>query len=173
MSEDFAALLEATRPPERTVWVCLRGDLQADHDELQVQLADANKEAVTSLGGGSVLREIAEKVHAVEEEMAAARRPFRFRALDPDAWVALGKAHPPREGTDEEEFNTDTYPAALVAACCVAPVMTAEQVKALFGKLSDGQREVLFSGAWSANKGRADVPFSVLASALTRGSGES
>jgi hypothetical protein len=172
MGLDFDALLAKARPPERTVHLCLREDLRAEWDQLQVELSRANQADITSLGGGGEARQVSERIRAVEAEMDAAKAPFRFRALDPDAWKALTDAHPPREEQGERQFNADTFPPALIAACCVDPVMTPAQVGELFRMLSHGQRGELFDCAWETNVGRADVPFSVLASALTRGSGE-
>jgi hypothetical protein len=170
---DFATLLDAVRPPERTAFLCLREDLRGDHDQMQLELAKASRESSTSLGGGAAAQEIAQKIRAIETEMDAAKVSFRFRALAPDAYSALMEAHPPREDKDERQFNTDTFPPALIAASCVDPVMAPDDAKALFSKISSGQQAELFEAAWLANTGRAEVPFSALASVLTSGSGES
>jgi hypothetical protein len=170
---DFAALLDAVRPPERTAFLCLREDLRAVHDQLQLELAKASRDAVTSLGGGAAGQDLAQRIRAIEADMDAAKVPFRFRALTPDAWSKLEDAHPAREGHDERQFNLDTFPPALIAASCVDPVMTEADVKQLFEKISSGQMGVLFDAAFLVNTGRAEVPFSALASAMTSGSGES
>jgi hypothetical protein len=117
---------------------------------------------------------VAEAIEDVEARMVEHTIPFRLRALGPKDWSDLIAAHPPRPDTDEQTFgervfNTETYPPALIAACCFDPAMTVDQVRELFEVLNEGQRNALFNGAWRANMG-IDVPFSPAASAMLRSS---
>jgi hypothetical protein len=78
------------------------------------------------------------------------RVTFTFKALGRHEWLALVKAHPPTDEQQAEyeqaqaelgipsdkyqrlEYNAETFPVALMAACCVHPEMTVEQAQALW-----------------------------------------
>jgi hypothetical protein len=170
-------IIPKVRRPETTARICLRGDLNAEHEALERRLAELDA------GGGqwvpdslSATRpdesdrlDLAEKVTAVEREMAEAEVEFRFRASRQSDWRALRDAHPGRPDRSERLFNTDTFPVALVAAAAVEPVIDSlADAESLFEVLSEGQRDRLFTAAWKANNAESDVPKSTLASAVIR-----
>ena len=98
------------------------------------------------------------------ERMREAEVPFTFRALGRKAWSDLVADHP---STNEgEAWDADTLPPALVAACAIDPVMTPEDVDALFEQLNEGQREDLIAAAWQVNGEATTVPFALHASAI-------
>jgi hypothetical protein len=73
-------------------------------------------------------------------------------------------AHPSKD--DNEAFDSETFPRALIAASCVDPVMSEEQVAELFEKINQGEVKKLFDAAWDVHNSSEMVPFSLLASGL-------
>lgn len=182
---DIDALLAEASLPERTVALCLRGDLQAEWEDLQRQLDVARRAKqidTDSLGDIDPTHALAERVGDLEQRMAAATLTLRLRALPqyaakPEAvtWARLWKQHPLGEDAEERDrtlgINTATFFPALVKACTVSPTMTEARWDALLGKLSDGQYSLLTTAAWVLNRGDVDVPFSFAASQIRASSG--
>jgi hypothetical protein len=95
---DIKSMLNGARLPERTVPICLRGDLVAEHEELERQLEEANRRASDSLAGNGA-GELADRIEALQEEMRAATVTFRVRALPKPArsastWKRSGTRSP-------------------------------------------------------------------------------
>jgi predicted transcriptional regulator len=161
--EDVLAL---ARPRQTEVRLCLAGDLAARADRLAEQI-----EAASARHSPSSLADVDPRTALTAEldEVHAAMRPsevvFRFQAQGRTAYSDLLAAHPPRPGVaDDGSWNNDTYPHALIAACCIEPVMTVEQVGELSEVLNHRQRNELFSAAWGAQVGETRVPSSRVAS---------
>lgn len=171
-----AIIAEAT-PAEREAKICVAGALNARFAVLEAELADAQQQRlVSSLGDADPRREIAEEMERLRVEMQEHEHTFTMRALPAKAWSDIRTEHGPRDGK-RELFNPDTFPAALLAASCVAvdgkpTTLTAEKVSALFDVLNEGQRDTLFNAAWEANTGRVSVPFSALSSAVLQTSAQ-
>lgn len=162
---DIEALLKKAKPRETTVAVFLAGDVVAEIERLERQLAEASDGPwkADSLAATDPTKAIAEKIAAARKRLKASEAEFRFRALPDDQWSDLLAAHP---GKEDQLFDPGTFPRALIAACCVDPVMTAEQVDRLFGVLNQAQRNEVFDGAYGVNTEGTSVPFSVTASAI-------
>lgn len=181
---DIKALIASSRRAERTVPVCLRGDLQAEFEDLERALAELNAArapADTRLSGHRPGRDIAEAIEALREAMRSATVVFRLRALSPRAWDDLVAAHPPRKtedgGVDPRDYsgvNVDTFFPPLVRACVIYPGLDDQDWETLLGDgehgLSNRQFDELAGAAWTVNKGSVDVPFSRAASRLIQGS---
>lgn len=163
----FDDVLAQARPAQRSVTICLAGDLNVQVEELDQQLSRELKSTHASLGSSGREREIAEQIEALREQMAEHEVTFTFRALSARKWSDLMAAHPGRPGKDEA-FNTETFPDAMLAACAVEPEMTVEQVTSLADSLGNAEFSALFDCAWSCNQKSLDVPFSVLASRVLR-----
>ncbi|MEU8371223.1 hypothetical protein [Micromonospora tulbaghiae] len=176
---DFKTLLAGAKLPERTVPICLRGDLTAEFEELEQQLDDALRVPASSLeGDGSAA--IAERIEALRAQMQAHTYRFRLRAMPHPAWRAFCAEHPPREDdegkVDERDrligVNTETFYEALVRRSVVDPQLDdAEWQTLLGGALTDRQFTELAETAWALNRREVDIPFSPAASRMTRGSG--
>lgn len=193
---DFATLLAGARLPERTVHLCLRADLVAEHEELDGQLSKLVDKPVAKFAGDG-RGELKQRIEALEAEMTAATYPFRFRALPKPAWRAFVAAHPPRKDdageVDEADaligVNRETFFDVLVRRCCIDPVLDdqgwrkllgdseAEQARLTAagreheieeGKLTDRQLDRLSDAAWGINRRDIDVPFSRAASRLNQ-----
>ncbi|WP_263165395.1 hypothetical protein [Streptomyces sp. SCSIO ZS0520] len=167
---DIADVLKRARPREQTVQVCMRGDLSGEAERLTEELARVSEEWEPSdLAEEHPARAIAAQIKAVREEARQAEVSFRLRYIGDRAYSDLLAAHPSKD--ENEAFNSDTFPRALIAACCVDPKMTEEQAGELFEVISQGEIKRLFDGAWEVHNGSGMVPFSLAASALLAGLG--
>jgi hypothetical protein len=158
-------ILAEARPRERTVKVCIRGDLAGRMEELQDALAQTSTDWEPSdLSEMHPGRAIAEEMKALREQIHAAERPFTLRYIGDKAYSDLMAAHPSKEA--DEAFDSETFPRALIAASCVDPVMSEEQAAQLFEKINEGEIKRLFDAAWDVHNSSEMVPFSLLASGL-------
>lgn len=179
MSTDIASLLAQARRPERTIELCLRGDLVAEYEDLlRRRDEEADKPDTDSLDGGP-LPTIAAQLQTLRETMRDSSMVFRMRALPRKRFRELVDRHPPRKGEDGAPVDVDaafgvslaTLPDPLIRACLVAPALTEDQLTQILDEiLSDRQYDELFTAAWSVNRATVDVPFSSAASAATRNS---
>lgn len=196
---DFAALLAGAKLPERTVPICLRADLVAEHEELDRELGQLIDKGPPQKFGGDGRGELRQRIEALEAEMNANTYPFRFRGLPQPAWLAFVAEYPPRKDDDGEVHeddlqvgvNMDVFPEALIRRCCIDPVLDdkgwrellgdSDKVRAQLtadgkqdeienGKLTNRQLELLFQAPWNLNRRDVDVPFSRAVSRLNQSS---
>lgn len=183
----FKSKLASAKLPERTVEICLRGDLVAEHEEAERQLELAEKKTPDSLAGNGTA-EIVERIEGLEEQMRESTETFTLRALphrrsaadDRPTHSELKKAHPPRrdaagELVEDDEgagYNVDTFNEALVRLCVVEPSMDEADWDALFAVISEGQFAVLAMACIFLNRGDINVPFSRAASKAKRATAE-
>lgn len=175
---DFSTLLAAAQLPERSVPVCLRADLAADHEAADRELEQLVRNPPSSLGGDG-RGELRDRIAALEAEMKASTYPFRLRALPKPKFRALVAAHPPRRGDDGEPdqrdavigLNAETFFDALIRACLLDPALDDAQWADLEAKLTDRQYDDLSNAAWYLNRSEVDVPFSRAASRQNLDSG--
>lgn len=77
----------------------------------------------------------AERLTEIEAEIEASTIEFRFRAIGHHAWADLLREHPPtkaqREADRNIDHNPETFPFEAMAASCVDPVMTVDDVRRL------------------------------------------
>lgn len=168
-------IIAAAALPERTVVVCVRGDLLADIDtlteELQAELADAKANGRLAGRNKSTPRaqELTEAIEAKRVEMTEHTITFRLRALKPSVWRALVAKHPPAKNSgmvvDLLGFMGDAIPASTVE-----PELDAEDWKALLEEERLPVAEVgkLIDAVWDLNYSAVDVPKSRMPSAATR-----
>lgn len=166
MPQSIESILKKAKPRETTAVVYMAGDLVAELERLERQLAEAGDQtwAEPSLAAADPSRDIAQKIAAVRKRLKASEVEFRFRALPDKEWSDLLAAHAPRN--DTEMFNAETLPRELIAACAVDPEMAPEQVDQLYAVLNQAQRNTVFDAAFSANTEASSIPFSVSASAI-------
>lgn len=179
MATDFRDLLKQAKLPERSIPICLRGDLTADHEAAERDLEAAQRRPVDSLAGNGV-GPLVERIEALEAEMAEDTYPFRLRALPKPTFRALVAAHPPRRDPETGDVNADDAPLnlnretffdALIRACVVDPDLTDDEWTELLGeRLTDRQVGDLEDAAWFLNRDKVDVPFSRAASLHRRSS---
>lgn len=168
MTSRIEGILTQAKPRERTVKVCIRGDLagkvEALSEELSTVSEDWEPSDITDEHPG---RRIAAALKKAREEARAAEEPFTLRYIGDKAYSDLIAAHP--ADNDNELFNTETFPRALIAASCIDPIMTHEQVTELFEVINEGEIKKLFDAAWDVHHSADTIPFSLAASALLAG----
>jgi hypothetical protein len=168
---DIKQILAAAKPRERTVKVCIAGDVAGEVERLEAELTQVSEDwepsDLTQVHPG---RKISEQIKALREQMRAAEVPFLLRYIGDEEYSLLLASHP---STDPQEgFDSATFPRALIAASCVDPVMTEDDVKALFKAINQGQIRDLFDAAWDVHNSSDVVPFSLAASALLAALGD-
>lgn len=178
-TEEFQAIQARASRPEDVVHICLAGALVAEHEKLERQLAELKDDPHAGIEGNG-RAELAEQIHALEQQMKDATYPVRLQALRRGDFTALVAAHPPRK-TDEGElderdkgrgFNIDALYEALVPKSIVDPKLDGPAMREfLEEQLTDGQFVELGNMAWFLNRGTVDVPFSRAASAIRRTTG--
>lgn len=167
---DIGDILKQAKPRQRTVMVCIRGDLAGEAERLAAELARTSEDWEPSdLTETHPGRELAAQLKAVREQIKAAEVPFLLRYIGDRAYSDLVAAHPSEK--DDELFDSETFPRALIAASCADPVMTEDQVAELFEVINEGQIKTLFDAAWDVHHSADVVPFSLAASALLAGLG--
>jgi hypothetical protein len=174
--KNFKAMLAEAKLPERTVEICLRGDLVADHQAAERELEKAEKQTSNSLAGNGAA-EVAERIRAIEAEMQESVVEFRLRALPAPKFRAFKAEHPIRIEDGEQNkqdavfgFDTDKGFEPLTRACLIDPELDEETWSELMEKLSEQQFEELAASAWYLNRGEVDIPFSSAASRLMQAS---
>ncbi len=175
MNQDFKAMLATARLPERTVPICMRGDLMADHEAAERELELAQKDPVDSLAGNGGTA-LVERIESLQAQMRDFTAQMRMRALPKPQFRALIAAHPPRKGddgtvVDADKFvgiNADTFFDALIIASLVDPKLSEAEFAELAAVLTDRQYDQLSNTAWELNRAEVDVPFSLAASRAKR-----
>lgn len=175
---DIKDRIRAARLPEKTVPVCLRGDLVAEFEDLERKLDEALRTPATSLEGDGSAK-LAERMEELRRQMLEETTSFRLRAMPKPRWRAFCADHPPRQDeageVDERDraigVNVETFYDALIRESVVDPVLDGEDWSALLAVLTDRQFQDLTEAAWALNRREIDVPFSPAASRMTRASG--
>lgn len=169
MTSNRDILLNAKRR-EATYRLCVRGDLAAEHQALEEQLAEQTGKGgwtATSLAETNPLVEMADRIAAIEAEMSEATVTLRLRALRRHEWETLLAEH--RKGDSDSDLDVAAFASPLVRACLVDPELSASEFDDLWDDvLNDGQRDELFGVAFAVNTEATTVPFSERASAVTR-----
>lgn len=173
--KSFKAMLAEAKLPEHVEPTCLRGDLAAEHEQLNAELELLEQKAVDSLAGNGGA-ELAEQIEALEQQMRENTYPVRLRALSRPDFRAFKAEHPPRiddEGKVNDrdavfDFNSDAGFEPLVRRSIVDPELTDAVFADFMGKLTDSQFDTLAAACWRLNRGDIDVPFSRAASRLNR-----
>lgn len=163
-------ILAQATPRQRTVQVCVRGDLASEVERLADEMETATKEwEPSSIADEHPGRKLAAELKAAREAAKAAEVPFVLQFIGDRAYSDLLAAHP--SDNPNELFDDRTFPNALIVAACVDPKMTAEQAAQLFEKVNRGEQKKLFDAAWEVHNAADVSPFSLAASALLAGLG--
>lgn len=163
-------ILARAKPRERTVMVCIRGDLAGEAERVQEELARVSTDwEPGDLADVHPGRDLAARLKELQGQIKESEEPFKLRYVGDKAYSDLMAAHPSKD--EGQAFDSETFPRALIAASCVDPVMSEEQVVALFEVINEGEIKKLFDAAWDVHNSSEIVPFSLLASALLAGLG--
>ncbi len=121
-----------------------------DTTAAQQAVSDAQGELLMSLGG--------EREEAARQRLADARaalggcfQVITLTALPPEDFEALVDKHEPREGTDDEAWNADTFPRAAFYACVPPGRDEAWWADWLRRTCSDGEQTDMFNAAVAIN----------------------
>lgn len=170
-------LNQAENPSYRrvaTARVLLRQDLTARHAELDAELQAAlERDAITNEPDKAPA--IAKQLRDLETEIEEAKVEFRFANIGHRAWADLLAKHPPKQEKggrrSNDPFNPATFPAAAIAAACIAPEGVDEAAaKRLEVALDESQFAALFNAAVDANVGGTVDPKSAAAGMILQAS---
>jgi hypothetical protein len=169
----FASVLAGARPGVKRCRVCMRGDLVDEIEGLQRDLEQAQVFDHTENRAPQAPK-IAALIVEKTEEALTHEVEFVFRSIGRRAWRDLLAAHPPTEEDKKAgaDFNRESFPQAAMAASCVAPTGATEkdfQALADGNAIGDPQWNQLWLTCRDANVGGAEVPLSVSAFGLVRG----
>lgn len=160
---DVAALIAGIKAPERAVPICMRGDLQADYEVLEHDLASALvAEAGDRMGDGPEVADCKARMAALGEEIKAATLIFRMRGLSQPEHIAIEEAHPARDGNEKDRergFNIEAVESAITRAACVFPPLTPEQWDVIDATFTVWQKSQLAGAAYSAALREPSVSF--------------
>jgi hypothetical protein len=108
--------------------------------EWGARYAEAQDRATKAIPGTTEYVEAANELEKMRAEAGEHMVTFKVKGISVDRYERLVRAHPPtpeqraeakREGRNLS-WSPDTFPAALVAACCVEPKMSGEDAAALW-----------------------------------------
>lgn len=158
-------ILKQAKPRERTVRICIRGDLAGEVERLTEEISKVSADWEPSdLTEEHPARALAAQLKEVRQEAQDAEVPFTLRYIGDKAYSDLIAAHPSQE--EGQLFDAQTFPRALIVAACVDPVMTSEEAAELFEVLNQGEIDKLANAAWDVHTSVDIAPFSLAASAL-------
>lgn len=177
---DITEIRARKKRASRTVQVILDPDLRQAVIDAEVATAEAQRRADLHPANQPAAADLAEATRRLDAARRAAREEtvvFRFEALGREAFEALRDSHPP-SSEQRSEFrrsalamglaphqigelahNPDTFPPALLAACCADPAMTETQARDLWDSDEFSQAELaeMFDAALTVNQSNRRV----------------
>lgn len=152
----------------------IRQDLRDEHARLDALLPTLTSDTIDEHPDR---RAVVARIAEIEAEIEESIIEFRFRSIGHRAWADLLAKHPPKKAHLEMDrrldHNPETFPFEAIAASCVEPMMTVEQVRQLDqSPLMDVKAWSMLWGACIAANVAADPPKSMAAGAIRRLSGE-
>ena len=161
--------------PETRVLFCLDGNLKAEHEAAEAEFNAARSRSLADARLNSPVRDLAQKVSEIEEEMKASTVEFVIRGMKRGDWNDLVAEHAPREGNALDKsygFNVESLMTVAVPKS-IAGVENhsgealdfdaAVEWAALADDMTDSQYEDFVLAVLRTNKGRNEVPFSLSA----------
>lgn len=173
-----ADVAAAWQPVIEPVSIFLDSDLGLRIEALEEELLEAQRQDAVA-NRVPVAPGIAEEILRLKDRARPVE--FRFRSLGRRAYSDLLRAHPPTDAQKADApagqvllWDADTFPPALMAACCVQPAdTTAEWWRNVYDDWGLGQVERLWKACLTANAGVAEVPKGRVAYAMIHGSAPS
>lgn len=172
--------LTVTRPT-RTVEFCTNLDLQAAHEDALRVMVDAEREQrMDPRESSTAVRDAAEKVTALEEQMRAHTVVFTLQAWPRKRWAEFEETHPPRKDDETDRtlgIDVSALDEAIAGAIVSVKSLDGKDVAfdaadwpALADEMTSGQWQDFALAVLNANRGVKAAPFSVAASRATRSS---
>jgi len=172
---EIQEIIQRKRSARVTVSVQLDGQIVHRIEELRKRFADEAKKD-DRLNRPPEAPAVARQLEALLEEARASEIPFTFRSIGRAAWDRLVMAHKPTPDQKEQgaEWNTDTFPPAVIAACAESPLIPETEAFAMWDsdEWSGGELLKLFGAAVQANHEVPDIPFDRIATELSRSIGQ-
>lgn len=171
----LAEIVAQVQPRTSSVRICLRGDLIAEHERLERELAEARRTDADT-NEPDEAPGIARSVLAVEAKMRDAEVEFVLQAMGMTAWSDLLAKHPPTKEQKGQrlDHNLETFSVAAVAASLIDPCdATEDDVRALSERMSLGEWQRLWGACLEANVSGDAPGESSAASETLRGSKQS
>jgi hypothetical protein len=156
---DLRSLLAEASRPAQSITIPLNQGLAAEIRALEAELAQTAEDAPRKrMGAASPLKELAQRIEALREQMRASEVTFRFEALSHEA---RNKIREDMQGRDEpDELNL-----RAIAAMCVTPAgVTWETLRELRDKVGANIFDLIDDAASRASGVNWSVPFSSAAS---------
>lgn len=167
MAFDFAELQRRKRPATAECALALDSDVIDAHSRAlrAYETAKTVAEETPTSTTKAALAEAEDALEVAEAAAAEATVTFKFRGISEEEWDALIDVHGPtpdqirkarKDNAAAPTWNDDTFPQALVAASCIEPEMTAEQVGEMWKSPQWNAAELqgLFQAAYSASRTR-------------------
>ena len=168
-AQTMADILAAKKPNTRTIDIILDSDLAGEISlkRLEIEQAKIRSKGKKSLaeGTGALEQELDDLIDAAAEIAVT----FTFTDIGRKNFDDLVHAHQPTEQQKKQiadlgggilEYNTETFPPALIAAAASDPEITLEEAQEIFDEWGQGDAEVLFSVALIVCKERTSIPLS-------------
>lgn len=175
MSGDLKSRLTSAKLPERTVEICLRGDLVADFEDKDRQLAALlDQPADGRLVGNAPARKLMKEMDELKAEMVGSIEVFRLRAMKKGRWAALLADHPPLDDDEHQKalgYNPVAFFEDAVRRSIVSPAdIDDETWESLLDSITDQQWNEFTAAAQVLNQRPVSIPFSRAALKLSRAS---
>jgi hypothetical protein len=159
-------ILNRKQPNRRTVWMPYDAQLAEAYQEAEAQRDVASNIATVRVDdkeAASKLIEAEEKLAELKATLRAESIKFVFRAVGRKRYEELVMAHQPtnkqlqkarEQRQDAPDFNEDTFPQAIVAACLEEPVLSPEEVNQLWDseEFSIAEQRMLLQTAVMVNQ---------------------
>lgn len=151
----FDHLKSLKKPRRKTVEIYASDEALRDVQILQDRLED-EKDA-------GMVANLEQELAAAQEALEASTLRITFEAVGRKRYEELIAAHPATKKQHEESnaeagqdapYNVDTFPAALIAASAIDPVMTEEQANELWDEWNSGELTEMFFAAIEVNTAR-------------------
>jgi len=162
-SLDMAAIIAKKKPVTKRVKIQLDGDIANEIASLEDHLNEARRY--------DRRHNEADTAPAIEKEMDAlldrakqTEREFVFVSIGRVKYDELVQQHPPTSDQKKAggQFNSDTFPPALIAAAAIDPKISIDQAELIFngGEWNAAELLRMFYAALEANTETADTPLS-------------
>jgi hypothetical protein len=156
---DLRSLLAEASRPAQSIKIPLNQGLAAEIRALEAELAATAEDAPRKrMGAASPLKELAQRIEALREQMRASEVTFRFEALTHAQREQIRKDMGGRDDPDEINLRA-------IAAMCTAPAgVTYESLLELRDKVGAAIFDQIDAAATKASGAEWSVPFSFAAS---------
>jgi len=161
-SPDLAEIRRLKKPNKRSVTLLL-------DTEVAKQIADLEKEIRRERrkdekeNRAPVVPGLEKKLDALKEAAIDDEVEFVFVDIGRKKFDGILDKHPPSDEIKElepaAEWDPETFPPALIAACSYEPEISEEQALEIWDEWSQAETQALFMGALGACLERASIPF--------------